>query len=134
MARIISLCIIIEIVSAEGLILPPLDISNSFKEYHSTQSYRKSLFNFTTYIHGTIKKKWQKQLLYSRNKNDLCIQEINSKEQTWWKNLVLLTTTNIHHSKNDQKIIWPCCPLMGLHELKIIPCCWNIRHSHGNTK
>ena len=65
--------------------------------------------------------------MHSRN-------QIKPNNKNWWKILVWFTKINIHHSKNYQKILWPCCNLMGLHELQIIPWCWNIWHHHGNTK
>ena len=48
--------------------------------------------------------------------------------------MLLLTKINIHHCKNDKNILWSCCIIMGLQELQIIPCWWNIWHPHVNKE
>ena len=105
-------------------------------EYHSTQSYRKSLSKFTTYIPGMVENKMAKTSI-SLNKPEGPMHSINEKNlrnKTFWNVLVWNTKTNIHHSKNDQKLLWQCCLLMALHELQIISCLWNIWHTHINTE
>ena len=106
-----------------------------FSEYHSNQSFRKSLSKFTTYIPGMVQKKMAKTAIrlnksevpiYSRNK-------INPRKKICCKILVWRTKINIYHSKNDQKLLSPCFLLMGINGLQIIPFCWNRWHPHGNT-
>ena len=51
----------------------------------------------------------------------------NPRNKNCWKIMVWLTKINLLDCTNDHKLFWPCCLLVGLQELKIIPFCWNIR-------
>ena len=103
-------------------------------EYYFTQSCINSLYKFTTYISGMVRNKMTKTYI-SLNKSERTMHswnKINSRNINFWKILVWLTRINPHHSKNDQKLFWPCCIIMGVQELQIIPCCLNRWHHISN--
>ena len=105
-------------------------------EYHFTLSCRNSISKFTTSIPGTVQNKKSKEYI-SLNESEGTIysgNKINSRIKTCWKILVWLPDINICHCKNYQKLFWPCCLIMRLQELQIIPYCWNRWNTPSNKE
>ena len=73
-----SLCIIIAIAYAEGLIIFVLDIFNSLQNSILTNPEERAYLSLPHLYLKWFKIKWPKHPLASINKNELCIQEIKS--------------------------------------------------------
>ena len=105
-------------------------------EYHSTQPCIRSLSNITTSITVLTQKKIPKSSIsFNKSKEPMHSgNKINPRKKTCWKFLAWLTKIILNNSKNDQNILWPCCLIVGIHELKIITFCWSIWYPRGNTE
>ena len=109
-----SLCIIISIASAEGLIIFFLDISNSFKNT-ILPNPEEIVYLILPYLYlDWYKRKWPKHPLASINQTELFIQAIKSIQGTkpavklWYDLLksIFITVKMIRRSSDHSIFSW----------------------------
>ena len=108
-AGILSLCIIVDITSAEGLIIFVLVISNAFQNTILLNPEERVYLSLPLYLE-CFKRKLSKHPLSSINQKKLCIQAIKSTQgKNCWKIMVrlnenIITTVKMTRSSSDNAV------------------------------